>query len=121
MTSVFGTDSSYSGLSNEHLYLNLTSNDIVKETNTCYSSLIQKGASDEDITSYTDKYNNRWNPSIFAAIKQYDSDCKNNFEKAIQPTTNKTTTIYSVLSEISTLSECLNYINTSSLFFQTFP
>lgn len=114
MTSMFGTDSAYYGLANEHLYLNLTSNDIVKETKTPYSSLIQKGASDEDITAYTEKYNSKWNPSIFAAIKQYDSDCKNNFEKVIIPT--KKTTIYSVLSDIPTLSDCLKYINASSYF-----
>jgi hypothetical protein len=118
MTSVFGTDSAYYGLANDHLYLNITGNDIVKETKTCYSSLIQKGASDEDITAYTDKYNSRWNPSIFAAIQQYDSDCKNNFEKAFKPISKsvKSTTIYSVLSEIPTLSECLKYINASSYF-----
>ena len=46
MTSVFGTDSAYYGIANDHLYLNLTSNDIVKQTNTCYSNLMQKGASD---------------------------------------------------------------------------
>jgi len=118
MTSVFGTDSAYYGLANEHLYLNITDKDFVNQAKTCYSSLIKKGASDEDITAYTDKYNDRWNPSIFAAIQQYDIDCKNNFEKAVQPISKsvKSTTIYSVLSEISTLSECLKYINASSYF-----
>jgi hypothetical protein len=116
MTSVFGTDSAYYGLANKHLYLYLT-DDVVKDTNTFYSSVITKGASDEDITAYTDKYNSKWNPSIFTAIKQYDNNCKNNFDK-LSPISkaSRRTTIYSILSEIPTLSECLKFINSSSYF-----
>ena len=116
MASVFGTDTSYYGLSNDHLYLNLTSADIVKETKTRYSTLVSKGASDEDITAYYPKYNDRWNPTIFAAIKDYVNDCKDNFEKAYVPTpkNSKKTTIYSVMKEIPTLSETVKYIDASS-------
>ena len=114
MTSVFGTDSSYYGIANDHLYLNVT-DDYSREAKTCYSSLINHQASDEDITAYTQKYNSKWNPSIFKAIQSYESDCNNNLKTSYQPIQKSSmkTTIYSVMKEIPTLSECLKYVEES--------
>ena len=110
MTSVFGTDSAYYGIANNHLYLNIT-DDFNPQANSYYSSMQTKGASDEDTTAYQ-KYTDKWNPSIFAAIKQYDNSCKNNLSR-IAPSLNKTT-IYSVMEKIPSLKGCLDLVKASS-------
>jgi hypothetical protein len=99
MTSVFGTDSAYYGLANQHLYLNLTDDKI---DGAYYSQIMNAGGSDEDITAYTEKFNSKWNPSIFNAIKNYDRDCQTSTYTPIMKA-EKTTSIYSVLKEIPSL------------------
>lgn len=109
MTSVFGTDSAYYGIANQHLYLNLTDD---KKDGAYYSQIMNAGGSDEDITAYTEKYNSRWNPTIFKAIETYDKDCQNSTYTPILKAEKKTT-IYSVLKQIPSLKECSKLIEDS--------
>lgn len=114
MTSVFGTDSAYYGIANQHLYLNLTDE---KQNGAYYSQIMNAGGSDEDITAYTEKYNSKWNPSIFNAIKNYDRDCQVSTYTPIMKAEKKTS-IYSVLKEIPSLKECAKLVD-ESYFYNT--
>jgi hypothetical protein len=114
MTSVFGTDSAYYGIADQHLYLNLTDE---KKDGAYYSQIMSIGGSDEDITAYTEKYNSKWNPSIFKAIKNYDKDCQNSTYTPILKDERKTT-IYSVLKQIPSLKECSKLVD-ESYFYNT--
>ena len=112
MTSVFGTDSAYYGIANQHLYLNLTDD---KKDGAYYSQIMNAGGSDEDITAYTEKYNSRWNPSIFEAIKNYDKDCQNSTYTPILKSEKKTS-IYSIIKQIPSLKECSKMIDDSYFY-----
>jgi hypothetical protein len=114
MTSIHGTDSSYYSIANEHLYLNLTDD---KVGNAYYSDIMNIGGSDEDITAYTEKYNSKWNPSIFKAVENYDRDCKNSLYTPIMKSEKKSS-IYSIMKSIPTLKECSKLVD-ESYFYNT--
>jgi hypothetical protein len=114
MTSIHGTDSSYYSIANEHLYLNLTDE---KVGNAYYSDIMSIGGTDDDITAYSEKYNSKWNPSIFKAVENYDKDCQNGLLTPIMKA-EKRTTIYSIMKSIPSLKQCSKLVD-DSYFYNT--
>jgi hypothetical protein len=114
MTSIHGTDSSYYSIANEHLYLNITDD---KVGNAYYSDIMSIGGTDDDITAYSEKYNSKWNPSIFKAVENYDKDCQNGILTPIMKA-EKRTTIYSIMKSIPSLKECSKLVD-EAYFYNT--
>jgi len=105
MTSVFGSDSGFSNLANNHLYLYLTNDKVTDDLSYC--NLFSKGIRDDKMILYREKENDLLNNAFLDAAEKYNDQCRQtmSLKKPIVPTSSKKVTVSTLLSEIPFLSE----------------
>jgi hypothetical protein len=103
MASYFGTDTGYSSIANNYLYLEVTDSDKIYNYDITTQQLRQNGISE----------NLYENGSVLADLTMRNNNCLNNLEQVYTPTpeSSKVTTIYDLLSLYPELSECKKLVD----------
>jgi hypothetical protein len=103
MASYFGTDTGYSSIANNYLYLQVTDCDKIYNYDITTQQLRQNGISE----------NLYENGSVLADLTMRNNNCLNNLEQAYTqtPESSKVTTIYDLLSLYPELSECKKLVD----------
>jgi hypothetical protein len=118
MTSVFGTDTGFYDISNDHLYLNLNDSDKVFNSDLSYCTLKQNGLTDTNMILNRESENPLLNQQYLRDIAKYEDNCKSSLirNKSAIPISSKKVTIYSLISEMPYLSENKKIIDGSMYY-----
>ena len=118
MTSIFGTDSGYSSISNQHLYLYLASDAGGKVANTDvdYCSFFQQGIRDDGMILGREYDNDLLKKQFIDNLSNFQKQCSENLSlsKPVKPVSSKRVSIYSIMSEMPFISETKKLVDSSN-------
>ena len=118
MTSNFGTDSGYSSISNQHLYLYLASDGggKVGDSNVDYCSFFQQGIRDDGMILGREYENDLLKKQFIDNVTNFQNQCAQNLSlnKPVKPVSSKRVSIYSIMSEMPFISETKKLVDNSN-------
>jgi len=117
MTSVFGTDSGFSSISNEHLYLYVANGGgKVANTDTDYCSFFQQGIRDDGMILGRENENDLLKKKYIDDVTNFQKSCSQtlNLNKPNIPVSSKRVSIYSIMREMPYISETKKLVDSSN-------
>lgn len=119
MTSVFGTDSGFGSIANNHLYLyvgNSYGGGKVANTDVDYCSFFQQGIRDDGMVLGREDENDLLKKQYIDDISNYQKNCSETLilNKPNVPISSKRVSIYSIMSEMPFISETKKLVDSSN-------
>ena len=118
MTSIFGTDSGFSSISNNHLYLYLASDrgGKVGDTNIDYCSFFQQGIRDDGMILGKEYDNDLMKKQYIDDVSKFENQCSQNLQlsKPVKPVSSRRVSIYSIMNEMPYISEAKKLVDSSN-------